>query len=49
MERWEHLIEQLRAEFLLREEQLKLLHAIDRQLLENERPLNKNLGAALLR
>lgn len=39
MERWERLIEELRAEFLLREEELRLLHEIDLQLLESERPL----------
>jgi signal transduction histidine kinase len=39
MERWENLIEELRAEFLLREEELRLLHEIDRQLLSSERPL----------
>jgi signal transduction histidine kinase len=39
MERWETLIEELRAEFLLREEELQLLHDIDLQLLGSERPL----------
>jgi signal transduction histidine kinase len=39
VERWEGLIEDLRAEFLLREEELRLLHEIDLQLLESERPL----------
>ena len=39
MERWEGLIEELREEFLLREEELRLLHEIDLQLLESERPL----------
>lgn len=39
MERWESLIKELRAEFLLREEELRLLHEIDLQLLESERPL----------
>jgi signal transduction histidine kinase len=39
VERWETLIEELRAEFLLREEELRLLHEIDRQLLGTERPL----------
>lgn len=39
MERWENLIEELRAEFLLREEELRLLHEIDLQLLGSERPL----------
>jgi len=39
VERWEHLIRELRAEFLLREEELRLLHEIDIQLLESERPL----------
>lgn len=38
-ERWETLIEELRAEFLLREEELQLLHEIDLQLLGSERPL----------
>jgi signal transduction histidine kinase len=39
VERWERLIRELRAEFLLREEELRLLHSIDLQLLESERPL----------
>jgi len=39
VERWERLIRELRAEFLLREEELRLLHKIDLQLLESERPL----------
>jgi signal transduction histidine kinase len=39
VERWETLIEELRAEFLLREEELQLLHEIDLQLLGSERPL----------
>jgi GAF domain-containing protein len=39
MERWESLLEELRAEFLLREEELELLHEIDLQLLGSERPL----------
>jgi signal transduction histidine kinase len=39
VERWERLIRELRAEFLLREEELRLLHEIDIQLLESERPL----------
>src|ERR1700761_504783 len=40
MERGEELIAELRSEFLLREEELGLLHDIDLQLLETERPLN---------
>jgi signal transduction histidine kinase len=40
MERWESLLEELRAEFLLREEELELLHEIDLQLIESERPLS---------
>jgi signal transduction histidine kinase len=40
MERWERLLDELRAEFLFREEELQLLHAIDLELLGNERPLN---------
>jgi signal transduction histidine kinase len=39
VERWETLIEELRAEFLLREEELQLLREIDLQLLGSERPL----------
>jgi hypothetical protein len=39
MERWESLLEELRAEFLLREEELELLHEIDLRLLESKRPL----------
>ncbi len=40
MERWESLLEELRKEFLLREDELELLHNIDLRLLEDERPLN---------
>lgn len=40
MERWERLLDELRAEIQLREDELQLLHAIDLQLLESERPLN---------
>jgi GAF domain-containing protein len=41
MEQWEHLLEELRNEFILREEELELLHEIDVQLLCSERqPLN---------
>jgi len=40
MERWESLLEELRAEFLLREEELELLHEIDLHLIESERPLS---------
>ena len=32
-EDWQHLLRELRAEFLLREEELELLHAIDLRLL----------------
>jgi signal transduction histidine kinase len=39
VERWEILIEELRSEFLLREEELQLLREIDLQLLGSERPL----------
>jgi signal transduction histidine kinase len=39
MEEWERLLEELRAEFLLREEELELLHTIDLLLLESERPV----------
>jgi signal transduction histidine kinase len=39
MERWESLLEELRAEFLLREEELELLHEIDLRLIQSERPL----------
>jgi signal transduction histidine kinase len=40
MEAWERLLDDLRAEFLLREEELELLHDIDLELLRSERPLN---------
>ncbi|HUD36847.1 MAG TPA: GAF domain-containing protein [Streptosporangiaceae bacterium] len=40
MERWESLLEELRQEFVLREEELELLHDIDVQLLRSERPIN---------
>jgi signal transduction histidine kinase len=38
MEEWERLLSELRAEFLLREQELELLHAIDLRLLETEPP-----------
>jgi signal transduction histidine kinase len=41
MERWEELLEDLRYEFLMREEELELLHEIDRRILTTERPLNE--------
>lgn len=40
MERWELLLEELRKEFQLREDELELLHDIDLRLLEDDRPLN---------
>jgi signal transduction histidine kinase len=40
MERWKRLLGELQAEFLLREEELRLLHEIDLRLLASERPLN---------
>jgi signal transduction histidine kinase len=40
MERWESLLEELRQEFVLREDELELLHDIDVQLLHSERPIN---------
>src|SRR5438132_5546563 len=38
MEEWERLLDQLRAEFLLREEELELLHDIDLRILDRRRP-----------
>jgi signal transduction histidine kinase len=38
MEEWERLLSELRAEFLLREQELELLHDIDLQLLKAEPP-----------
>jgi signal transduction histidine kinase len=40
LERWERLLEELRAEFELREDELRFLHEIDLQLLQNVRPIN---------
>lgn len=40
MERWESLLEELRTEFQLREDELELLHDIDLRLLEDDRPLS---------
>lgn len=40
MEAWERLLEELRAEFLLREEELELLHEIDLRILDANRPLD---------
>jgi signal transduction histidine kinase len=44
MKEWESLLEQLRSEFLLREEELSLLHDIDLQLLDSQRPLDRTLA-----
>jgi GAF domain-containing protein len=41
MERWEELLEDLRYEFLMREEELELLHEIDIRILDNKRPLKE--------
>jgi signal transduction histidine kinase len=43
-EDWQHLMRELRAEFLLREEELELLHAIDLRLLEGEAYLDDTLS-----
>ncbi|HKR51425.1 MAG TPA: GAF domain-containing protein [Pseudonocardiaceae bacterium] len=43
-EEWEVLLDELRAEFLLREKELELLHAIDLRLLESERPLDETFS-----
>ncbi len=40
MAHWKHLLDELRKEITLREDELQLLHSIDTQLLESERPLN---------
>jgi signal transduction histidine kinase len=40
-EEWERLLDELRAEFTLREQELDLLHEIDLLLLEPERPLQE--------
>jgi signal transduction histidine kinase len=41
---WKHLLRELRAEFLLREEELELLHAIDKRLLEEDLSLDETLS-----
>jgi signal transduction histidine kinase len=41
LQQWELLLEELRAEFILREKQLKLLHEIDLRLLQDDRRLDK--------
>lgn len=43
-EEWEVLLDELRAEFLLREEELELIHSIDLRLLERERPLDETFS-----
>ncbi|MGA8529208.1 MAG: GAF domain-containing protein [Acidobacteriaceae bacterium] len=43
-EDWQHLLRELRAEFLLREEELELLHSIDMRLLEEELYLDETLS-----
>jgi GAF domain-containing protein len=40
MEQWERLLDELRDEFIRREEEFELLHEIDMQLLQSERPLS---------
>jgi signal transduction histidine kinase len=40
MEEWERLFDQLRAEFLFREQELELLHEIDVKILESHIPLD---------
>ena len=44
LEEWQYLIRDLRAEFILREEELELLHAIDLRLLEEELSLEETLA-----
>jgi signal transduction histidine kinase len=41
MERWEHLLNELRAELALREQELDLLHDIDLRLLASDEPPQK--------
>jgi signal transduction histidine kinase len=43
-EDWQYLLRELRAEFLLREEELELLHAIDMRLLQEEHSLDETLS-----
>jgi signal transduction histidine kinase len=43
-EDWQRLLRELRAEFLLREEELELLHAIDLRLLRKEHYLEETLS-----
>ncbi len=44
MEEWERLLDELRSEFLLREEELELLHQIDLRILEGRRPLEETFS-----
>ena len=41
LQQWERLLQDLRAEFVLREKQLQLLHEIDIRLLKDDRRLDK--------
>src|SRR5437879_5765806 len=43
MEEWERLLHDLRAEFMLREKELELLHEIDLRILDSGVPLNATL------
>jgi len=43
-EDWQYLLRELRSEFLLREEELELLHSIDMRLLEEEHSLDETLS-----
>ena len=49
MEEWECLLEELREEILLRENQLEFLHEIDVQLLESKRSLNPTFDYIITR
>lgn len=44
MEEWERLLKELHAEFLLREEELELLHQIDLRILEGQRRLDETFS-----
>ncbi len=49
MEEWERLLDELRAEFVLREKELELLHEIDLRILDSRKPLDETLSFVVRR
>src|SRR5437016_314790 len=49
MEEWERLLYELRAEFLLREQELELLHEIDLRMMASDMPLEQTFSFTINR